>query len=63
MKGKCGGGKKKLGVSYNFETEEAFLKHIRKLCAGCYLCGTIGLKKSMIRVGGNHYACRGCYPE
>ena len=67
MVSKCGGGKK-LGVSYNFPTEEAFLEHIRKLCAGCQECGTVDLKKNMIETSTNyyyvtHYICSDCFQE
>lgn len=60
-KGKCGGGKK-LGVSCNFATEEAFIKHIRELCAGCYVCGAIDLKKNMEDDDGA-YICSDCFSE
>ncbi len=63
--GKCGGGKR-LGVSYNFESEEAFIKHIRDLCAGCIDCGSVSLKKHMVEVGTDfqhrmQYVCDACY--
>lgn len=65
--GKCGGGKK-LGVSYNFKSEKAFLDHIRKLCAGCQECSSVDLIKNMMEIGTGfkgrtHYLCSDCFQE
>lgn len=59
MPRKCGGGKKKLGISCNFPTEGLFLKHIREICASCYSCASIGLKRHMTKVNA-HYLCSDC---
>jgi len=65
--GKCSGGKK-LGVSLNFPTEEAFMKYIRNTFAGCQECGTIDLIENMIEIRINLrgivcYLCNDCYFE
>lgn len=63
-RGKCGGGKK-LGVSYNFATEEAFVKHIKNICASCWHCNAIDLKKNMklLDVVEDDYLCHKCKDE
>ena len=68
MSGKCGGGRKNLGVSYNFPTERAFLEHVRKICMGCQECGAVDLKENMIRTSTeyyyiSHYLCSDCFQE
>ena len=59
---KCGGGG---GVSYNFESEEAFVEHIRKLCASCWHCDIIDLKKRMLLIDDvrDDYLCSNCKDE
>ena len=57
--GKCGGGKK-LGVSYNFKSEKAFLLHINKLCGACGICGKICFKSELEN---NNYICKECKNE
>jgi hypothetical protein len=57
-----------IGVSYRFESEESFLKHIRDLCAGCMDCGSIDLKKHMTEAGSDfqhrtQYVCSDCMHE
>ena len=68
-KGKCGGGKK-LGISYNFKSEDAFLEYTRKVCAACWHCEVIYLKKDMVLLDGvlldgseNSYLCQNCKDE
>jgi hypothetical protein len=59
---------KNFGVSYSFKSEEAFIKHIRVICAGCVACGSIDLKKHMTEAGSDfqnrmQYMCSDCIQE